>query len=70
MTGIERKTERVIIELCSGDIIMAMWDDGTVGEYATPAEALTAVRRRAQRRNRGITVTTIEWRHGLQPPTN
>lgn len=48
-----------------------MFDSGEIEVFDTAGAALAAIRKRARRGNKGVTLTQIEWRgvpDGWQPP--
>jgi hypothetical protein len=66
------RRQKVVIEYNDGGWL-AMFDDGTVRAFETAEKAFRAVQREANRKNKEITVTTIEWRGapvGFEPPKN
>ena len=69
--NVSRRSQKVVIEWSDGNGWSVMFDDGAVRFFATPEDALRKVQRAAARGNKGITVTTIEWRNtpeGFVPP--
>jgi hypothetical protein len=62
MTGVARRSQRVVIEFHNGDWLV-MLDTGDIRVAPTPEVALALVQRAAHRGNKGITVTRIEWRN-------
>lgn len=70
----DTRRQRVVIEYQDhGNSVewWAMFDDGSIRVFLTPEAALKAVQKDANRGNKGITVTNIEWRHtpaGFVPP--
>lgn len=56
------RKQKVVIERRESEW-WVLHHDGRVEAFDTAAYALRAVRKAANRRNTGITVTTIEWRN-------
>jgi hypothetical protein len=69
ITGARR--QKVIAEYTGADWLV-LFHSGRIAGFQTAAQALTAIQRIANRGNRTLTVTTIEWRNapaGFTPPT-
>jgi hypothetical protein len=58
------EVEAVVVEFAEGTGYLAMWPDGTVRAFATPAEVLREVRAldRRRARRKAVIVTRLEWR--------
>lgn len=65
------RKQRVTIEYTDGDGYMVLFANGDVSTFGTPELAIKAIQKRAGRGNKGVTMTTIEWRNtpeGFVPP--
>lgn len=62
LKNVRTRRQKVIAEQQPDGSYMLMTEDGDIDMAIDRDAALTIIKRRALRRNPGITLTTIEWR--------
>lgn len=71
-TSFNTRSQRVVVEYKSSVEWWLLTDEGDVSVFGSAEAVLKRVRKLAQKGNRGVTLTQVEWRdtpEGWRPPS-